>query len=415
VCPHTASLIPLSSDCRFLVTGPRILFLNQVAGPLFRELAEDVAVAFGSAELLTGHTSEIGRAVNPALRVVAGPDYDRASLLRRAWSWLRYFIRALLHVLRSDRRQTLFLVSNPPFLPLIGWLANRLRRQPYCILIYDLYPGVLVKLGRLAENGLVARFWRGFNRLTWSRAALLFTIGDRMADRIRAELAGSRRRPEIHVIHNWADTRLIRPLPKAENGFLRELGLQGRTIVLYSGNLGNAHNLGGLLHAASQLKQRPDVAFVIIGSGARWHEIRDYIASERLDNVRLLPFQPESRLPQTLPAGDIAVISMDVRLAGYMVPSKTYYALAAGSALLALVPSGCEVADLVDQSGCGLRVDPDDESGVAAAIESFLDRPEFLRDCQRRSRQEAERHYARDNTRLYIEALRHPVANATQA
>ena len=41
----------------------RILFLNQVAGPLFRELAEDIAISFGSAELLSGHMDDIARDV----------------------------------------------------------------------------------------------------------------------------------------------------------------------------------------------------------------------------------------------------------------------------------------------------------------------------------------------------------------
>ena len=36
-----------------------ILLLNQVAGPLFRELAEDLAIAFDGMELLSGYLEDL--------------------------------------------------------------------------------------------------------------------------------------------------------------------------------------------------------------------------------------------------------------------------------------------------------------------------------------------------------------------
>jgi glycosyltransferase involved in cell wall biosynthesis len=388
--------LPLSS---------RILFLNQVAGPLFRELAEDVACELGGADLLTGHTGDIARPLNMALRVLPAPDYDRRSLVRRALSWLRYFICALAQVLRSDRSQVLFIVSNPPFLPAVGFFASLVRGQRYCVLVYDLYPGVLVRLGRLSAKGPMAILWRWFNQAVWGRASLVFTIGEHMAANMREE--GARlRHLHVHVIPNWADVEFVRPLAKADNPFLRSLGWSERTIVLYSGNLGDTHNLIGLLRAAERMRGRDDVGFLIIGAGARWNSLRDEIQTRRLDNVKLLPFQPESLLPQTLPAGDIAVVAMEEAIAGYMVPSKTYYYLSAGCALLALVPRKCEIADLVDQDGCGVRVDPDDVGAVESAIQRFLAEPEFLAVCRARARASAVRDYGRGNTRRYVEALR---------
>ncbi|MBP6505932.1 MAG: glycosyltransferase family 4 protein [Opitutaceae bacterium] len=394
------------------MSGPRILFLNQVAGPLFRELAEDVASALGSAELLTGHTADIVRPLNAALTVLPAPDYDRRSLPRRAFSWLRYFATACRKVAVSDSRQVLFIVSNPPFLPLLGWFAWVMRRQRYCVLVYDLYPGVLVRLGQISDRGPVAVLWRWFNRLVWARAALVFTIGEDLAANIRREGVGLKNL-EVRVVPNWADVDLVKPLSAAQNPFRQSLGWAGRTIVLYSGNLGNTHNLDGLLQAAEKLRNRSDLGFLIIGAGARWSELESAIATRRLDNVRLLPFQPERLLPQTLPAGDIAVVAMEEALGGYMVPSKTYYYLAAGSALLALVPAQCEVADLIAREDCGIRVDAADAAAAVAAIERLLDDPERLAACRRRAREVAVRNYSRRNSTHYIEALRTLLGNLT--
>lgn len=391
---------------------PAVLFFNQVAGPLFRELAEDVARDLGGAVLLTGHVQEIGRPMHAALHVTPAPDYDRRSLLRRAWSWLSYFCCAAIEVWRSDRRQLLFFVSNPPFLPLLGWLAAVARGQRYCVLVYDLYPGVLVQLGRLSAGSPFAWGWRKFNRLVWGRAAIVFTIGRHMAATIRAEGQGLPSL-DVRVIPNWADVDFVRPLPKGENPFLQSLGLAGQTVVLYSGNLGNTHNLEGLLRAAEMLKGRRDLAFLIIGAGARWEAVKAAITERGLHNVCLMPFQPESHLPQTLPAGDIAVVSMENAIAGYMVPSKTYYSLAAGSALLALVPRESEIGDLVAAGGCGLRADADDVAAIVRALTELLDTPGLLPECRRRARALAESDFSRRNSAHYVEALR-PLLETTQ-
>ncbi|QYM77512.1 glycosyltransferase family 4 protein [Horticoccus luteus] len=387
------------------MNGPTVIFFNQVAGPLFRELAEDVAREVGGAELVTGHLAEIGRSLDPSLRVISAPDYDRRSLLRRSSSWLHYFLRAAAVVMRSDRSQVLFFVSNPPFLSVLGWLAAVLRGQCYCVLVYDLYPGVLVQLGRLSPRSPVTWVWRKFNRLVWRRAAFVFTIGDHMAETIRAEDNGLGQL-NVCVIPNWADVEFVRPLPKSENLFLQSLGWGNRTVVLYSGNLGNTHNLDGLLQAAELLKERSDLAFLIIGAGAQWGAVEAAIARRGLHNMRLLPFQPESLLPQTLPAGDIAVVSMDNAMAGYMVPSKTYYSMAAGSALLALVPRECEVADIVADGGCGARVDATDAPAIVRILIEWLDAPERLAEYRRRARALAESQFSRNNSAKYVAALR---------
>ena len=382
---------------------PRILMLNQVAGPLFRELAEDLAIEFGGADLLSGHLDDVARQPHPALRMISGPDYDRRNLWRRGWSWMAFSLRALREVLRSDRNTLLLIVSNPPFLGAVGWIVSVLRGQKYCVLVYDLYPGVLVKLGRIAEKGVIARLWRFFNRRVWGRAEIVFTIGNYMADNLRWEGGQG---CDIRVIPVWADVDFVRPMPKDQNPFVQSLGWTDRTIVLYSGNLGDTHNLDSLLEVANQLRERDDIGFLIIGSGSKWVALCAYIKKHQLENVKLLPFQPESMLPQTLPAGDISVVSMEPEISGYMVPSKSYYYLAAGSALLAIMPKNNELADLIQKEVCGVRVDVDDIDALYDAIGRLAEDKKLLLSYRRKARLVAERDFSRRNTHQFTNALR---------
>jgi glycosyltransferase involved in cell wall biosynthesis len=383
----------------------RILFLNQVAGPLFRELAEDVAIACGGAELFSGHMDDIAREMSPELKVVPGPDYNRRNLWTRAWSWSRFFFSALRRAFKSPPDRLLFIVSNPPFLPLVGWLASVIRGQRYCILVYDVYPAVLVQLGKISSRGPVAKLWRVFNRFIWARAEIVFTIGEHMAENMRME-APKMDPSRVQVVPIWVDVDFIKPIQQSKNPFLISLGWEKRKIVLYSGNLGNTHNLDGLLKAAQQLKDREDIGFLIIGSGALWDKLETEINSLEIQNVKLLPFQPEYMLPQTLPAGDISIVSMEAAIAGFMIPSKTFYYMAAGSALIALVPPRCEVADVVETGGCGVRLDPDNADEIANAIVALVDDSTRLSGYKTKARELAETHYSRMNTIHYIEVLK---------
>lgn len=382
---------------------PKILMLNQVAGPLFRELAEDLAIEFGGADLLSGHLDDLARKTAPSLHMISGPNYDRSGLWRRAKSWIAFFLRALRETFRSDRNTLLFIVSNPPFLGVVGWIASVLRGQKYCVLVYDLYPGVLVRLGRIAENSAIAHFWRFFNRRVWGRAEIVFTIGYYMAENLRREAGQG---CDIRVIPVWADVDFIRPLPKDQNPFVKSLGWVDRTIVLYSGNLGDTHNLDSLLEVANRLRERDDIGFLIIGSGSQWGALCSCLENYQLENVKLLPFQPEAMLPQTLPAGDISVVSMKPEMEGYIVPSKSYYYLAAGSALLAIMPRNNEIADLIEQDNCGVRVDVDDSDALYASILRLADDKKLLEYYRRQARLVAERDFSRRNTFQFTDALR---------
>lgn len=381
-----------------------ILFLNQVSGPLFRQLAEDIAENLGGAVLLTDATMLPEGYQHSRLRIVAGPRYDRASGGRRVLSWLRYFFRAAVLVLASHRQSRLLIVSNPPFLAWIGWLARRIRGQGYVVLIYDVYPGLLENLGRLRKNGWMARLWRWSNRLTWGEAELVITIGPHMAATI-AGMLPSTAAARIRVIPNWADGSVIYPRPHAENWFAHEHQLEGKLCVQYSGNLGATHDLGSLLAAAGRMAAAEDVLFMIIGGGERWPAVQREVATRGLANVKLLPWQPEAVLPFSLAAADVAVVTLEAGVEGHSVPSKTYYALAAGAALLVISQGENELVDLVRDFGCGLAVPAGDADAVVAALRRFHTEPGFLASCKAAARAAQERYFSRRNTDAYLTAF----------
>ncbi|MDA2910957.1 glycosyltransferase family 4 protein [Nitrospiraceae bacterium AH_259_D15_M11_P09] len=320
---------------------------------------------------------------------------------------------ALRQAWRHSGVQLLFIVSNPPFLPLVGYLLRVFCGTPYVILVYDIYPDILIRSGRLTNGCLIARIWRRFNKVMLERAEAVFTIGDVIAKKLTAGF-DPRHTPvgRIIVVSNWVDATRIKPIPKEQNAFVERLGLVGKLTILYSGNFGMTHDVETIIAGARLLRSFSDVHFLLIGGGGKWSWAKTIVETEALENVTVLPFVPESQLPLSLAAGDVAVVTLGKGADGLSFPSKTFYSLAAGSALLAIASGSNELARLVHQHECGLIVDSGDAQGMVEAVLRFREDPGFLETCRRRARWAAETYYGRENTAEYAKTIRSVIPTA---
>lgn len=383
----------------------KIIFLNQMAGPLFRELAEDLARIWSPSLLYTGHPHTAHRRGNQSLTIKAATEYDRSSNLKRLVSWLRYFWGALITVYAQPTRSLLFIVSNPPFLGLIGLLFKLLRGQKYVVLVYDIYPDILIGLGRL-KNGMLTKVWDFLNRMVWQNSNMVITIGQNMAQHLEKKFDVSRTDAKrVIYIPGWADVNFIKPRSKTKNWFATKYGQVGKITVLYSGNMGNTHDIETILEVARQSANEPEIHFLFIGEGAKWRLVQRAIQEGHLHNITLLPFQPEDVLPYSLSTGDIGIVSYERGTEDYMIPSKAYSYLAAGLALLVISEKENDLTRMVKEHYCGMHVQSGDVNGVRQAIRAMSFDPTLLERYKKAAREAAEKLYSRKNTKLYTDLI----------
>jgi glycosyltransferase involved in cell wall biosynthesis len=188
----------------------------------------------------------------------------------------------------------------------------------------------------------------------------------------------ARRHDRIVLIPNWSDERRVRPVASEENAFRMEHALEGRFVVQYSGRLGAKHNLEPLIDAARMLSDT-DVHFQFVGEGAKKPKLQEMVARYGLTNVQFLPYQPMDRLAETLSAGDISVVCLEMGHTGISVPSKAYGVMAAGTPILGMLDPLGEIAQTIKETGCGVLVDenPDD---VASTIRELMADPDRIRE-----------------------------------
>jgi len=227
------------------------------------------------------------------------------------------------------------------------------------------------------------RFWSWLSAYVYRRADRVVVLGPYMADRIALKGVAPER---IVTIPVWSRRDEIYPLPCASNPLRKALGVAGKFVVMYSGNLGLAHTFDEFLAAAVSLRHRTDIVFLFVGGGPRLGEVEAAIIRDGLDNVRVVDYVPRSQLHASLTLADLHLISMRREMTGIVVPGKLYGAMAAGRPCVFVGPEHCESADTIRHAGCGVTIAPGDVESLVAAIQLLANDPSLTRRMGERAR-----------------------------
>ena len=304
---------------------------------------------------------------------------------------LSIFWKAMREIVAGD---SVLVVTNPPTLPFAAWAACRLRRARCYLLIHDVYPEVLIVTGMLRRSSFIARLLAWCHRRLFQGVNAIVVLGRDMQRLV--ERASAPRHPRIALITNWADLEHIVPSPRAENRLLEKLGLDGRFVIQYSGNLGRTHGIETLLAAARLLKDDPTIHFLVIGSGAKKELLEESVRKEILANVTMLPPQERMELRDVLNACDVALIPFVPGMAGVSVPSRMYNVMAAGKPIIAVADEVSEIAMIVSEKKIGWLVPPDRPEKLVDVVQRAKLDTEELCEMGRRARAAAEREYRFD-------------------
>lgn len=287
-----------------------------------------------------------------------------ASIPKRLLAWTLFHALSVVVGIAAIRRVDVILTPSPPLtMGLAAWLLGLWHRAPFVYNVQEIYPDIAINLGAV-RNPTLIRLLHALERFVYARAARITVIAERMRQNLLHKGV-----PASHmaVIPNFVDLDALHAVP-APNGFTREFGLDGRFLVVYAGNLGPAQGLDTLLDAAVLLRDTPEVCVVLVGNGSLWTALEARIRDERLDNVRLVPYQPFSRVPEIYGAAHLSVVAQAVATGTDAVPSKVYRIMACGGAVLAATTPDSDLAHLVRDAGSGVVVSQESPQAIADAI-----------------------------------------------
>lgn len=342
-------------------------------------------------------------------------EYKNGVKIQRSYVWVRstpnllerflldgsFVIFSFLPALMGWRPDLILATS--PSLPgcIPSSLLGGLYRCPIVLNLQDILPEAAIKVG-LLKNPFWIKLLSGLEKFAYRTATKISVIADGFVENLEGKGVDGNK---IAHIPNWVDTNFVRPLPKENNYFRQAHNLQGKFVILYSGNIALTQGLETVVKAAATLQDFADMAFVIVGQEKRLKKLRRECEKYGAENVLLVPFQPRERLPEMLAAADLSLVVQKKNIIGFNLPSKIQVLMASGRAIVASIPEHGTAARTMKSSGGAAIVPPENPQALAEAILELYKNPETVKNMGYNNRRYAVKHYTIEQALNSYESL----------
>lgn len=293
-------------------------------------------------------------------------SYNQSKI--KAIGWFLSTLSLWYKVIRVSKKINLiFFGTNPTFLSVLNALSFKLWKHKSVLLCYDVFPDNFIAFTESKYKKIIASILKPVFYYSIKKVRKILVIGDCMS----AYLAGQGvPKEKIVTISNWADGYEVFPL----NNFK----IYKNVRFQYFGNLGPFQRIEGIIDAFNLVESK-NVSFRFAGRGKLRKLVDKFIKhNQSMVNVTHIESVDYSERNNLLNDCDIAVVSLDKRITGMGVPSKTYYSLAAGKPLLVIADAMSETSRLVKKFNLGWVVSANTSKEIAKVIDKICQNPSLI-------------------------------------
>jgi len=197
-----------------------------------------------------------------------------------------------------------------PDVILTDWMSAELTRLAVffrrlgflkCKFVHD------VRTVPVKEDG--GKSWRVYaGSLEYARAHFdgVTTITELLRDEITATFGIPAQ--AMAVWTSGVDIEHFRPRDAAE--LRHRLGLEGKFVAFYHGNVQQNRGVAELVEAMDLLRDLPEVYLLVVGGGHEWPILERIKQEKRLDRVILQPGVPYSEMPEWITVADLCIVPL---------------------------------------------------------------------------------------------------------
>ena len=292
----------------------------------------------------------------------------------RIINFVSYMVTAVLAA-RFMRRPDIIIATSPQFF--CGWAGLiaakfRLRRVRFVLEIRDMWPDSIVAVGAMQNKRLLRILYKMENWL-YRGANHIVTVGQGYREDL---LDKGVDKQKISIVPNGVDKELFYP-QEPDQEFVEKYVGQGNFACAYIGTIGMAAGLDVAIRAGQLLKDRGrnDIRLIMVGDGAERENLEKKLQEKGLDNVLFTGRLAKEEVPKILSAVDSCLVHLKKKdLFKRVLPSKIFE-MAAMKKPIILGVQGC-AAELLQEAGAGICIEPENEEELVDAVCSLADDPE---------------------------------------
>jgi glycosyltransferase involved in cell wall biosynthesis len=183
------------------------------------------------------------------------------------------------------------------------------------------------------KNRFFIRILEGLERWVYKGAKTISLAVPGFRERIAAKINS---KADFVDLPNGVPEFMLTEAPKP---VFFQNAIEGKFVVLFSGNMGIAQGLDRIIDAAKLLKSHEEIMFVFVGDGVKKTELEKEAVQAGLKNVIFVESQARSEMPSIISAAHVGLVPLkNVDLFTNALPSKMFEYLARKVPLVTNIP-----------------------------------------------------------------------------
>lgn len=252
-----------------------------------------------------------------------------------------------------ERNVDIILSPSPPLtIGFINIILGYLKSAKVIYNIQEIYPDLLIESKGLRSK-IIISILKWLERFVYNHSAKVTTIDQIFYNKVFPRFKD---KSKLHIIPNFVDTFIYRPLNEEEININREYFPKEDSLkIMYAGNIGHAQDWETLVNVAFHLKEE-NIDFFIIGEGVMKDYLEKSIIKHNLSNIHVIPYQPRESMPSLLAYSDLQFIFMSPLTEDHGFPSKIYTIMACAKPILVCSGENTPIINFLKDKNCAFLV-----------------------------------------------------------
>jgi glycosyltransferase involved in cell wall biosynthesis len=321
----------------------------------------------------------------------------RRGFLSRLMYYISFSVSSIITSFFCIKDKDVVLTISPPlFTGVVGVFIKRMKKSKLVFDIGDLWPETAIKLGFL-KTPILIKLAQWLEKWIYKNSDAINVVTEQTKNKLSTDFPELK---NVFYVPNFVNTELILRQKKDEE-LCNKLGLTGKIVFGYAGNIGGAQGIQTITLAAQMLKFRKDIVFLIIGDGIEKILLDCSIKENCLENVISLPTVSQNQINHYYSLFDFSIIPL-VRndLFKMTIPSKLYECMAAEIPIILCVDG--EAREIIHKAEAGYFVEPEDHKTLSELILKVVENIEWEKGRGVSGRCYVKKYFERDNIVLSL-------------
>jgi glycosyltransferase involved in cell wall biosynthesis len=290
-------------------------------------------------------------------------------------NYISFILSSIIYgsfLLRNKKYDIIFSFATSPLTSSLSAIFfSKIKSCKSFIWVLDIWPDILLEL-KIIKNVFIYKVISRISKFIYKNFDYILSQSKSFQKKINLYNNNNNNNNNNIYFPAWAEN--IKDYKSKETKYNEDKSFK----IVFTGNVGEAQNFDEVIKAAVLLKNYNDIKWIIVGSGRELEKIKSTILKEDIKNFILEGKKPIEDMSYYHSIADVLFISLKSGSAiSSTIPGKLQTYLQSNKFILGMIEG--EGKKIIEESGIGLCVNPNNPKNLAEKILYLKDNPKIIK------------------------------------